>query len=127
MVAPGRIFFSRPSSNRVLLGLKWREIYYLGGGVIVGIICSFYVVRSLAGLLSIVILPALGLALAKVKIYGLSPAKVLTRTLSLRLKPLATSPNLRLGGCFFGNSRPSGAIASLIDHCVPRTVGHHSD
>ena len=57
MVAPGRIFFSRPSSNRVLLGLKWREIYYLGGGVIAGIICSFYLVRSLIGLLSIVILP----------------------------------------------------------------------
>ncbi len=119
MVAPGRIFFSRPSSNRVLLGLKWREIYYLGGGVIVGIICSFYVVRSLAGLLSIVILPALGLALAKVKIYGLSPAKVLTRTLSLRLKPLATSPTFDRSG----NDTGSAATRSLDTRSVDTKWG----
>ncbi len=92
MATPLRIFLSRPNSDRVLLGLNWREIYYLGGGVFAGIVFSFYLLRGIAGLASIVVLPALGLAFAKVKIYGLSPTKLLTRAISLRLKPLSASP-----------------------------------
>ena len=92
MVNPGGIYLSRPNSERVLLGLSWREIFYLGSGLAMGLLCSFYVVGGDWGLLLILMLPALALALAKAKIYGQSPPAVLLRAISLKLRPLPDGP-----------------------------------
>ncbi|NNN13651.1 MAG: PrgI family protein, partial [Acidimicrobiaceae bacterium] len=130
MVTPSRIFLSRPSSNRVLLGLNWREIYYLGGGVIAGILCSFYAVSGMAGLLLIVMLPAFSLALAKVKLYGLSPAKAVTRAISLRIKPLSKSPAFDRSGRNTRPVDPKGGGRGTRPRTSPTSapkIGHRSE
>ncbi len=114
MVTPGGIYLSRPSSERVLLGLSWREIFYLGSGLALGLLCSFYVVGGDWGLVLILILPVLALALAKAKIYGQSPPVVLMRAISLKLRPLPVSPTFgrSLGGRSLGGRSLGGRSLS---------------
>ena len=116
MVTPGGIYLSRPSSERVLLGLSWREIFYLGSGLAVGLLCSFYVVGGDWGLVLILILPVLAYALAKAKIYGQSPPAVLMRAISLKLRPLPDSPTF--GRSLSGRSLSGRSISgrSLADN-----------